>query len=77
MAQKRREYFLAGVLLVWEVDPRTRTIDVFTDPETHVTLTEADTLDGGAVLTEFRVSVADIFAQVEREEPKPTRRKKK
>ena len=28
MSRKRREYFEAGVRLVWEVDPRTRTVSV-------------------------------------------------
>jgi Uma2 family endonuclease len=30
MARKRRDYFAAGVHLVWQVDPRTRTVEIFT-----------------------------------------------
>src|SRR3712207_7219234 len=29
MAKKRQEYFKAGVRLVWEVDPQTRTVAVY------------------------------------------------
>ena len=76
MLRKREEYFLAGVLLVWEVDPRTFTIDVYTAPETKTTLTEADTLDGGEVLPGFSVAVSLIFAEVPHPEPKPRRKKK-
>ncbi|MGL4551572.1 MAG: Uma2 family endonuclease [Gemmataceae bacterium] len=77
MLRKRKEYFLAGTSLVWEVDPRRREIDVYTAPDARTTLTEADTLDGGTVLPGFRVSVADVFALVPRvPAPKPRRRKK-
>src|SRR5262249_18986495 len=40
MKRKRREYFLAGVSLVWLVDPRKRTVTVFTptDAEDGTTL---------------------------------------
>jgi Uma2 family endonuclease len=31
MARKRGEYFRSGVQLVWEIDPRTRTVRVFRD----------------------------------------------
>ena len=76
MLQKRKEYFIAGVLLVWEVDPRKRTISVYTDPATKTTLTEDDTLTGGEVLPGFSVPVREVFARVPRPEPKPRRKKK-
>lgn len=69
MARKRREYFASGTRLVWVVDPRTETVAVFTDPTTPITLTSADTLDGGAVLPGFTLPVADIFAYLD---PPPT-----
>jgi Uma2 family endonuclease len=77
MLRKRKEYFLAGTSLVWEIDPRRREIDVYTDPETCTTLTEDETLTGGSVLPGFTVRVAEVFARVPRSEPKPRRRKKK
>ena len=66
MEQKRQEYFAAGTLLVWIVDPRTETVAVYTDPTAHTTLTTTDTLDGGAVLPGFAVPVANIFAYLDR-----------
>jgi Uma2 family endonuclease len=59
--EKRREYFAAGTKIVWEVDPDARTVTVFTDPTTPKVLTMADTLDGGAVLPGFTLSLADLF----------------
>jgi Uma2 family endonuclease len=81
MSRKRREYFLAGVSLVWLVDPRKRTVIVFTptNAEEGTTLTEADTLDGGDVLPGFRLPVATVFQRVRRPAPpgegKPRRKK--
>src|SRR5947209_6381702 len=34
MKRKRKEYFAAGTRLVWELNPKTRTVDVYTVPET-------------------------------------------
>jgi Uma2 family endonuclease len=63
MERKLREYFEAGVRLVWLVDPRTRTVRVFTGPGTPVALTEADVLDGGDVLPGFSLSIGEWFAR--------------
>jgi Uma2 family endonuclease len=65
MARKRQEYFASGTQLVWLVDPRTETVAVYTDPTAHVTLTTADTLDGGAVLPGFTVPVAELFSYLD------------
>ena len=66
MTLKRQDYFASGVELVWEVDPETRTIDVYTSTTNVRTLTVADTLDGGAVLPGFAVAVGDVFAELDR-----------
>lgn len=66
MAIKRREYFAAGVELVWEVDPRKRIVTVYTAPTESRVLTEADTLDAGAVLPGFSLPLADLFAELDR-----------
>ena len=50
MARKRREYFAAGVRLVWQVAPLARTVEVYTAPEQVMLLREEDTLEGGEVL---------------------------
>jgi Uma2 family endonuclease len=62
MERKLKEYFLAGVELVWFVDPDTRTVTAFTSPDEAETLSEKGTLTGGAVLPGFAVPVAELFA---------------
>jgi Uma2 family endonuclease len=77
MQRKLKEYFLAGVALVWFVDPRQRTVEVFTAPDARTVFAEGDTLDGGDVLPGLRLLVADVFARVPRSTPKkPVRRRK-
>jgi Uma2 family endonuclease len=74
MARKRKEYFLAGTRLVWQVNPRKRTVDVYTAPDQSTTFTESDTLDGGDVLPGFTLAVRAVFMNVPPAVPK---RKKK
>lgn len=64
MASKRREYFGADTLLIWEIDPVTETVDVYespTDPDAHRTLTRTDTLDGGTVIPGFTLPLHELF----------------
>ncbi|HLX59771.1 MAG TPA: Uma2 family endonuclease [Planctomycetota bacterium] len=65
MARKRREYFAAGVIQVWQVDPKKRIVDVFTAPETFTTLTEKDTLHGEPFLPGFELKLSELFAQLD------------
>lgn len=64
MERKRHEYFDAGVSLVWLVDHRSRTVQVYSGVDSVVTLQADDTLDGGDVLPEFRVQVSELFADL-------------
>jgi Uma2 family endonuclease len=66
MERKLREYFAAGTRLVWFVDPRKRTVRVYTDPDHSTLLGEADTLDGGAVLPGFALPLRELFAELDR-----------
>ena len=66
MAAKRQDYFTAGVELVWEIDPDVRTAAVYTSATDVTTLTETDTLDGGAVLPGFTLPLRDLFAELDR-----------
>src|SRR5271167_5189496 len=50
MARKVREYFAAGVLLVWLIDPKKRTARVFSAPDRSVLVRANQALDGGDVL---------------------------
>ncbi len=67
MRRKRREYFEAGVRLVWLVDPDTRSVDIYTDIDSVITLSETDTLDGGLVLPGFMLALRDLFAELDLE----------
>ena len=66
MALKRTDYFGAGVLEVWEIDPRARTVRVYTAADRGRDLGPADALDGGTILPGLRVPVADLFAELDR-----------
>ena len=55
-------YHEAGVPLVWIVDPRAQTVTVLALGQEPVTLTGTDALDGGDVLPDLRIEVAEIFA---------------
>ena len=77
MERKLREYFLAGVRLVWMIDPRQRTVEVYTAPEAPAaTLDETQTLDGGKVLPGFKPRLAELFARLPAA-PEKTRSKRK
>ena len=70
MARKRREYFSVGVQLVWIVIPATRTVEVYTDVDQAIQLSEADSLDGGSVLPGFSLSIRELFHELDRQETK-------
>jgi Uma2 family endonuclease len=72
MDRKRREYFGAGVRLAWFVDPRERTVDVYTAVDQFTTLTENQTLDGGKVLPGFALPLRNLFAELDRQGPPVT-----
>jgi Uma2 family endonuclease len=69
MARKRHEYFATGVQLVWLVDPRTRTVEVYTAPDQLTLLHEEQTLDGSTVLPGFTLSLRELFAELDRQGP--------
>jgi Uma2 family endonuclease len=65
MDRKLREYFTAGVELVWYIDPPTRTTQIWTSLEDSIVIGEDGTLDGGTVLPGFRLAMRDLFARAE------------
>jgi Uma2 family endonuclease len=76
MQRKLKEYFLAGVRLVWFVDPDRRTVEVFSAPDATTVFTEGQTLDGGDVLPGLRLPVRDVFARVPRIPTEPGKSKR-
>jgi Uma2 family endonuclease len=64
--RKRREYFAAGTRLAWIVDPKTRTVEVYTSPDkADATLTQTDVLTGGDVLPGFTLDLRKLFAELD------------
>jgi Uma2 family endonuclease len=74
MARKLDEYFRAGVLLVWIIDPVKRTAEVYTGPDAKAAV---DALDGGDVLPGFRLPLAKLFEKLAKPAPSKKPRKKK
>jgi Uma2 family endonuclease len=66
MARKRKEYFDAGVTVVWEVEPRDRVVTVYTSPTDGRDYGEKDTLRPGKFLPGFSVNLTDWFAIMDR-----------
>ena len=69
MSRKRREYFHAGVRLVWMVDPRERTVAVYTSINDYEILDEDQVLGGHDVLPGLEIPLADVFAELDRHPP--------
>ncbi len=61
MVRKVREYFDAGVTLVWLIDPRKRTARVFSAIGKSALVRADQSLDGGAVLPGFVLPLADLL----------------
>ncbi|HEY7424179.1 MAG TPA: Uma2 family endonuclease [Gemmataceae bacterium] len=67
MDRKLRDYFVAGVELVWVIDPETQTAKAYTSPEDMRRIGKAGSLDGGAVLPGFRLPLKQLFARTKRQ----------
>ena len=65
MERKLNDYFSAGVLLVWMIDPRRRQATVHTSTTSHEVIGLQQTLDGRDVLPGFRVVLQDLFDEVD------------
>ena len=60
--EKIQTWLKAGSLLVWLVDPESRTVVVYRPGAEPVTLREDQQIDGGDVIPGFHCRVADFFA---------------
>ena len=63
--RKRREYFDAGVRLLWVADPRKKTVKVYTSCDDCATLGVSDMLNGGTVLPGFQLSIGNWYTKVD------------
>ncbi len=61
MARKVREYFEAGVSMVWLIDPKKRTARVYSAPDRSVLVHANQALDGGDVLPGFVLVLKDLL----------------
>ena len=59
--KKVREYFQAGVRLVWIIFPDAAEVHVYNSPKTVQVLDRTDVLRGDPVLPGFRLALADLF----------------
>jgi len=66
MKQKRDDYFVWGTRLVWQLDPSTESMEVFTAPEESLIVEISGTLDGGDVLPGFSLPMAKLFENTDR-----------
>ena len=66
IALKLQEYFRAGVLVVWVINPKTQTAEVYTSPTRKRQIGKDGALDGGAILPGFKLSLKDLFARAKR-----------
>ncbi len=66
MERKLKEYFKAGVELVWYVDPKTQSARVYHSPKRFALVSKEGVLDGGNVLPGFSLSLKDLFARADR-----------
>ncbi len=73
ISRKLAEYFGGGVRMLWVIDPRTFSADVYTSADEKTTIGETGVLDGREVVPGFQVPLAGLFARLER--PKPKKRK--
>jgi Uma2 family endonuclease len=62
LQRKIRDYFEAGVRLLWIVDPEMQTVTVHRSPVDLYVLTAADTLSGEDVIPGFSCPIAELFA---------------
>jgi Uma2 family endonuclease len=59
--EKVNDWLNAGTRMVLVLNPRTRTVAVYTSHSDVVRLTESDTLEGGEILPGFACRVAELF----------------
>lgn len=66
MRLKRIDYFDSGVELVWEIDPNTRIVRVYSGVNAVREFSAGDELDGGLVLAGFVLPLATLFGELDR-----------
>ena len=65
MSRKRREYFYAGVELLWMVEHRLRTVTVFRTAQDATVYKGEAIIGGGQILPEWRVDLNELFSRLD------------
>ncbi len=65
MDRKLRDYFKAGVQLVWYIEPEPRTARAYTSASEWTEIGPDGSLKGGDVLPRFELPLAQLFARVD------------
>lgn len=71
LMEKVREYFAAGVRVVWVVYPRQRLVHVFDSLAAVRVVAAPAALDAGPVLAGLALPLADVFGPVPTDDPGP------
>lgn len=69
MSRKRREYFHAGVQLLWMVDHREYTVTVYRSSSDAEVVRDGGTLSGESVLPGWQVDIDELFGKLEEHGP--------
>jgi len=60
---KLREYFEAGVKIVWQIRPRSQSVHVYTSPTTVIICTGERICSATPVLPDFEITAAKVFGK--------------
>ena len=74
MERKLRDFFAAGVELVWLVQPKTQTAEAYTSPLNKRRIGKKQALDGGRVVPGFILPLKELFARTRLEDEPPSTR---
>jgi len=66
MERKLDDYFTAGVILAWIIDPDSQSATVYESRDRQKTLSLADSLTGGTVLPGFELPLQQLFEKAGR-----------
>ena len=67
MSRKRREYFHAGVQLLWLIDPRIRTVTIYRSSSEYEVANEGTAINGGSILPGWIVDTGELFGKLDEE----------
>ena len=75
MRRKGRDYFEAGVRLVWYINSESQTATVYTAADQSSAISSDGVLDGADVLPGFTLSLTELFAKAGPREYGPSHKK--